>query len=629
MHNFVVHLVFHPDCEIGSQLAEAMSVAINIDDSIFNTGIPTLILPESTDGSPPSKDFLYETARCAVIVFTSDKMVIDEQWSNFVGNIWERCSDDDAKRFLPVQISENAFPVDNRLEGTSFFRAYSVPESRREAAVLRWMTIEICRLLQGFDQGKKLPLKTFLSHAKQDLASDPRVFSEISEHLDNTQPVAAWVDSAEIEAGSLFAQEIEQGVSESVLMVLGTRHYGSRPWCRRELLMAKEGNRPFVIIDALEGEESRSFPYDGNAPRMRWFVGGAEQAVNLLLRETLRHYYLKQTLATVSVCTDTVLAAPPELATVVALPQNSHVLYPDPPLGDEEMERLDPLNHVLETPLQRLGKSKMLAGKQIALSISESSDCRRYGMAESQMDTLLKDISLQLLVYGATLVYGGRIGSDGYTLSLFDMVRSYTSSSGLPPVERVHNYVGWPLPNPESVRAKYINEATVIRVERPPELTDLDSIGFLEEPTAFLKPDSGLARFGWAVGMTTMREAQVTKSRLSIRIAMGGKFGPAEGHEDQEAWYLGRIPGVIEEIYLSLLQRQPVLLIGAYGGGTAMTIDLVEGRSRADFSWEYQKRAPYAEEMREIYQQRNQPWIGYKQITDFFAGLGIDGLSEL
>jgi hypothetical protein len=53
------------------------------------------------------------------------------------------------------------------------------------------------------------------------------------------------------------------------------------------------------------------------------------------------------------------------------------VLYPDPPLGDEEIEQLQPLGLRLETPLQRAAEGRSLAKMVIALSISESSDPER------------------------------------------------------------------------------------------------------------------------------------------------------------------------------------------------------------------------------------------------------------
>jgi hypothetical protein len=234
-------------------------------------------------------------------------------------------------------------------------------------------------------------------------------------HLQTTQPVKTWIDSAEIEGGSRFSEEIEQGVLDSVVLVLATRNYSNRPWCRKELLLAKRHQRPLVIIEALEGLDPRSFPYGGNAPRLRWSEGGAERAVDLILKETLRHLHARHVLKRRMRPGDVVISAPPELATGVPLTKGTAVLHPDRPIGDKEMDELKPLG-------------------------------------------LRVEISRQLPVRGARLEYGGNLGAAGYTVALFDMARAYSALSGLPSAERIINDVGWPLPLqtlPATERAKH------------------------------------------------------------------------------------------------------------------------------------------------------------------------------
>ena len=99
--------------------------------------------------------------------------------------------------------------------------------------------------------------------------------------------------------------------------------------------------------------------------------GGAPRAVDLLLKERLRQLHVTRVLERQKQAGDRILSFPPELATVVQIPKEEKVLYPDPPLGDEELEVLAPLGHVIETPLQRVGAATA-AKKKIALSISES-----------------------------------------------------------------------------------------------------------------------------------------------------------------------------------------------------------------------------------------------------------------
>src|SRR5262249_34947599 len=177
----------------------------------------------------------------------------------------------------------------------------------------------------------------FLSHAKQDIETKPNIFKDLIAHLQATQPVAAWVDSGQIEPGGDFAKTIEQGVCDAAVLALVTSNYSRRPYCRREMLFAKKYDCPLVVVDGLDAIDIRTFPYMGNVPTVAWSDGGAQRAVDLLLKEQLRHLHVRKVLARARRPDDCVLWSPPELSTVVTLPTGSDVLYPDPPLGDDEM----------------------------------------------------------------------------------------------------------------------------------------------------------------------------------------------------------------------------------------------------------------------------------------------------
>jgi hypothetical protein len=131
--------------------------------------------------------------------------------------------------------------------------------------------------------------------------------------------------------------------------------------------------------------------------------------------------------------------------------------------------------------------------------------------------------------------------------------------------------------------------------------------------------------------MTTMRESQVAKaSGIAARIILGGKFGPPEqGPGSEEKWYAGRIPGVLEEVVLSAQAGQPVFLIGAFGGASALAIDLLEGKNRPEATWDYQKRAPNAEGMRALYDQCGQTWWDYPEMVDLLRKAGPGGINPL
>jgi len=96
-----------------------------------------------------------------------------------------------------------------------------------------------------------------------------------------------------------------------------------------------------------------------------------------------------------------------------------------------------------------------------------------------------------------------------------------------------------------------------------------------------------------------------------------------------EAWYSGRIPGVVEEILFSLKARKPVYLCGAFGGATSAVVALLKGETPDQFKWDYQKQAPHAEAMKALYDQQRIPWESYEEMAAFFAGIGVDGLAAM
>jgi hypothetical protein len=632
MPPLLVHLIFHPESQEARRVALMLHRALNSDSALPGLAVPTVLLAEDGTTLPPTKYNLDQAESSVAIVLADDEMVIEEviptgrmSWADFVAGIAEQCKAD-RHRFLPVQLSENAWPLHEDLRSTNFIRAYTKDAL---ACLERTIVVEICRFLLGHERGTNVPITVFLSHAKQDINKTPTLFKDLVTHLRATQPVSAWVDSGQIEAGKDFATAIENGVRNAAVLALVTSNYSSRPWCRREILFAKQYNRPLVVVDGLDAIDIRSFPYIGNVPMVAWSHGGARRAVDLLLKEQLRHLYIRKILARSQTPGDCVLPSAPELSTIISLPKGSNVLYPDPPLGDEEIEVLKALDHRVETPLQRSAANRAISGKKIALSISEADAPERVGMFPDHLNAALLEISRHLLVRGATLVYGGHLGSEGYTTALFDLVRAHQQQSALPPVERIVNYAGWPLPLTRQDRAKFRGVATLVRTDMPADVAAIEPDTFVPEPSYF-PADIPTRRYAWARGMTLMRERQTADTEA--RIAIGGKMGPTvtampDGTK-KTSWYSGRIPGVFEEILLSLEAGKPVYLCGAFGGAAAAAVELLQGRIPREFSWDYQKQAPQSEALRGLYAERGIQWKDYPEMAAFCAAVGINGVSR-
>ena len=651
MPPLVMHLIFYPASKGAWSTALTSHRAFNADAAVPGLAFPTVLLAEDGSKPPPIKHDLDQAESSIAVVLADDEMVVEEEipagrssWPAFVAGIAEQCKAG-CHRFLPVQLSESAWPLHENLRTINFIRAFTKDTL---ASLERRIVVEICRFLLGLERGTIVPITVFLSHATQDIETQPTIFKDLVAHLQATQPVAAWVDSGQIQPGDSFEEAIEKGVRDAAVLALVTSHYSRRPWCRREILFAKKYDCPLVVVDGLDAFakkydcplvvvdgldaiDTRTFPYMGNVPAVAWSTGGAQRAVDLLLKEQLRHLYIRKVLARSRKPGDCVLWSPPELSTVVSFPSGSDVLYPDPPLGDEEIEVIRPLDHKVETPLQRAAQNRTLSGKKIALSISEADAPGRVGMFQDHLDAALIDISRHLLVRGATLVYGGHLGSTGYTTALFDLVRAHQQQSTLPPVERLVNYAGWPLPLTTQQRANFKEVATFIRTDMPAGVADLEPDTFVRDPS-FFAADTATRRYAWARGMTLMREQQTRET--DARIAIGGKMGPTVTAQPdgtkKTSWYSGRIPGVFEEILLSLEANKPVYPCGAFGGAAAAAVELLQGRVPREFTWEYQKQAPHAEPMREMFAARGIVWKDYPEMAAFFcATVGVSGLSRV
>jgi hypothetical protein len=653
----LVHIIFHPASDDARELARTIHKRLNADPALPGLRVPTVFCPN--DGvMPPAAYDLDEVERSFVVILADYHVVADRDsehertWPSFIGDLWEAC-EGSPHRFFPVQLDETAWGFDDRLGGTNFVRAFAEQdEAKRDDLVVRRLVIELCRYLAdrplGTDECSMAPVTLFLSHTKLDIDIDPKVYHALVSYLSHSQPVGAWVDSGDIAAGSRFAESIATGVDNSSLLCVLTDNYSTREWCRKEIILAKQKNRPVVVIAAFNRQEVRSFPYLGNLPVLRWPCippdasasekekinsAAAVGAVDLVLKETLRDLHTTLLLNELKHPGDQIMSRPPELLSLLRAKGASAVLYPDPPLGGEELALLSETEVPTTTPLSRLSAERPLKGTQIALSMSESTDIQRFGFDELHLKDAMIELSRYLLLKGATLVYGGHLGDDGYTQVLFELVRAHHCLEGVGRVERIVNTLGWPLPYDQKLVAKYSQVATLKRIGRP---ADLDvcpgkTVADAVERTPFPADQSPEYRYSWARGMTNMRESQVAKdSGIAARIILGGKFGPPQqGPGSNEKWYAGRIPGVLEEVVLSAQAGQPVFLIGAFGGAAALAIDLLEGKDRPEATWDYQRRAPNAEAMRALYDQCGQAWWDYPEMVDLLRKTGPAGINPL
>jgi hypothetical protein len=99
-------------------------------------------------------------------------------------------------------------------------------------------------------------------------------------------------DVDDLPAGCDWQRELEKGVGSSLIVILRTEVYDSRPWCQQEVLWADEYATPAVLVDARTGlnHPGGVLPLD-RVPTVRIPDGNLIRILFLALREGLRFLY--------------------------------------------------------------------------------------------------------------------------------------------------------------------------------------------------------------------------------------------------------------------------------------------------------------------------------------------------
>ncbi|MES9928752.1 MAG: TIR domain-containing protein, partial [Candidatus Thiodiazotropha sp. 6PDIVS] len=531
---------------------------------------------------------------------------------------------------LPVALDSSGFDISDRQHILPALLANDLPTEEGEQQRLAEISFHIAaRAIQLLEYGKvpalapdrmQAPVSIFLSHAKADLDKDQQDPVRQTRAVLGELPVDVWYDAGEISTGQDFADAIQAGIRDcNIVLAFQTDQYSSRPWCRREVLEAKRHGAHVLIVDALQSGETRSFPYMGNVPTIRWQFGtpgvDARRVIDRAVLEALRLTYNRAMLERVAEPGDVILPVAPEALTLANVCDDEQcetsLLYPDPPLGREELEilqRLRPNAHFL-TPLSKVAQwQRPTHINTITVSISESEDVTRYGLSQAHFATLTDEIHLYLLLAGLKIAYGGGLkgniaSSSNFTLRLFELVRTYSKLAqgvNAPPLtDAIHNLAPWPLLliyGDDEWKLFSGHVATYEAGQRPDLPWSDDELFPVTDKGRMLASDTPERRYAWALGLTAMR-CRITELS-EARLVIGGKM----------RGFSGLVPGVVEEAWLSLKQNKPLYLVGGYGGAARAVADLLLGRQRPEFDNDWAR----------------QHLPDYDMVLDLYAQQGID-----
>ena len=377
-----VFIVWHPDYLEGQQTADFLYSVLCRDPTkplIRSMGIPVYFRNKNvSETNQPLEINFTESKYTAIIALVSDEFVNDNNYGKFLDSIFDKCENEKEKRRIyPVAISKSAYKVSTKFSAINFIRGdrsklvcdkeeiVSI-NSQIKTPILH----ELCRLLMNMkkatDETQSLatspPIKLFISHSKHDESKLDA--SKFRDYINSQTQLKTFFDTNDISYGSNFGEEIKKAAKESALVVFQSDSYADREWCRIEVLQAKTAGCPIVIVNAVQNGEKRAFPYLGNYPSIR-FKNNFIEIIDLTLEQVLFNLYTKIFLDSLTdlykIKTDKILSTSPELFNFIQLKKKglnqgeeySLVIYPDPPLGSEEMEILNQLDDafVFITPL--------------------------------------------------------------------------------------------------------------------------------------------------------------------------------------------------------------------------------------------------------------------------------------
>jgi len=325
--------------------------------------IPTLFFSKPYDLTCLIQNKSYNAL---IILLIDYKMVNDGKWRDFIDLIINHAqSSKNLIKLIPVALDDTTFNLNHELNKYNFIRFYEFPIEIRNELFEVILLNELCKLLKStIKEGYKLPVKLFLSHAKRDGEHIIKIFRQF---INKFTELRSFFDVINISPGTKWEDVITENIKDSSVLIFQTDSFSSREWCRREVLLAKQFNCPIIILNCYVRGEERVFPYIGNIPSFHWNLkeDSILEIVKLILIETLRIRYNKKLFDKLHDYWDftkdsTIFIRPPELLNCIEPKFNSTkqvYLYPDPPLGVEELNILSRISsNLIFSNLLRLSR---------------------------------------------------------------------------------------------------------------------------------------------------------------------------------------------------------------------------------------------------------------------------------
>lgn len=527
--------------------------------------IPVYLISNDENGDIKLIDFTY-SEKNAIFFFVDMAVYLGStQWKDYILKLKRQIEDGAPAVLYSVKQFEYATDL-------SFINKDQMILPPNDDIVAGWDEVSsriydcLIRYMKGMRQGNDgvMPkLKLFISHAK----SDGRVIAEnFRDIIRSKTKLDSFFDKNDIVEGADFEKQIKDNVKSSLLMVLDSDAYGTRQWCQKEILCAKRNGVPIVVVDMHSEVITRTFPYMGNVPSIRLKENNWDLAINLLLRTGLRYEYQKNYLAKIVAEGSNedfdILNYQPELLDMYML-KKDNVLYPEPPVSEEEKSILNNTKKKFITPLEKEGLS--LNGEFISISVSNTNENRPD---EIMLRDMVVEISRYILNAGGKILYGGSGSHDGY-VNLFSQIsekygkiKIESEGKDVPEDEAyIYNYYAWPYMNALSDDDRaYLKHCHLCAQQIYPN-------GITEEQKKLIPSTQDEEGKKLIIGsLSHMRDVRSSKARAFVIV--GGKINGS----------LTPIPGVLDEYMKARATEKPIYLLGGFGGEATLISRSVIGR---------------------------------------------------
>lgn len=361
-------VVWHPEFTEGKKIANDLySIFCRDIEQPLSRSLGIQVYYRSASLIPIDKSI---ANRNAIILLIDENYMVDKAFQAYTEQLAGLT--DENTRIYPIALCEQATGIGCSLNSIQFIRYQDRFINIREEydrgikKIKSELLHDCARLLMGIQpiwrdtkQDTKIPspVKLFLSHAKKDGEETTKRFKIF---IESETKLDVFFDTVDIADGYEFEKQIEVNIENAALVVFHTDEYSSREWCRIEVLVAKRNKCSIVVVHDIKDGEKRAFPYMGNTPTITLKQeenSSFTEILTLTLYQVLNNLYQRELLQSFEKefkddkAEFVTITSPPELFNYIDLykmklteKKKLIVLYPEPPLGAEELRILNDID---------------------------------------------------------------------------------------------------------------------------------------------------------------------------------------------------------------------------------------------------------------------------------------------